>query len=150
MREARTQKESGNLTQLRRWSRTFEEVKILEYTGQSTREQNSAQSDLQRLSPPVFHWVPIIYVRKPKLSPSERIQQNNFWSSHSDPPGKGEWKFPPRTAARRQPQVSSLSESEESQDSSDSIGSSQKPHGILARRPSIWEVKFPDWLIFEF
>ncbi|XP_059103320.1 cyclic AMP-dependent transcription factor ATF-1 isoform X2 [Peromyscus eremicus] len=33
-------------------------------------------------------------------------------------------------------QVSSLSESEESQDSSDSIGSSQKAHGILARRPS--------------
>uniref|UniRef100_G1Q2W1 Activating transcription factor 1 n=1 Tax=Myotis lucifugus TaxID=59463 RepID=G1Q2W1_MYOLU len=32
--------------------------------------------------------------------------------------------------------VSSLSESEESQDSSDSIGSSQKAHGILARRPS--------------
>ncbi|TEA35785.1 hypothetical protein DBR06_SOUSAS1110148 [Sousa chinensis] len=32
--------------------------------------------------------------------------------------------------------VSSLSESEESQDSSDSIGSSQKTHGILARRPS--------------
>ncbi|XP_042524720.1 cyclic AMP-dependent transcription factor ATF-1 isoform X2 [Dipodomys spectabilis] len=29
-----------------------------------------------------------------------------------------------------------LSESEESQDSSDSIGSSQKAHGILARRPS--------------
>lgn len=33
-------------------------------------------------------------------------------------------------------QVSSFSESEESQDSSDSIGSSQKAHGILARRPS--------------
>lgn len=78
----------------------------------------------------------------------------------------GEWKFPPRTAARRQPQlimedshksnasetapqagsavqgahisqqVSSLSESEESQDSSDSIGSSQKAPGILALRPS--------------
>ncbi|XP_037053260.1 cyclic AMP-dependent transcription factor ATF-1 isoform X9 [Peromyscus maniculatus bairdii] len=35
-----------------------------------------------------------------------------------------------------QPPVSSFSESEESQDSSDSIGSSQKAHGILARRPS--------------
>ncbi|NXK15909.1 ATF1 factor, partial [Arenaria interpres] len=32
--------------------------------------------------------------------------------------------------------VSSLSESEDSQDSSDSIGSSQKARGILARRPS--------------
>lgn len=34
--------------------------------------------------------------------PSEGVGK---WVVNSDPPGRGEWKFPPRTAARRQPQL---------------------------------------------
>ena len=58
MQEMRNRKESGILTKLRRQDGGFEEAKVLEYAGQSNREEKSTQSkssgDTQKLPFPVF------------------------------------------------------------------------------------------------